>query len=67
MTELGVYWTSEGHIIIDLDGRQIAMDRFEAESLFVDLGHVLQDMDVSLYGDESGQTDEQPQIEGAPV
>ena len=43
--EIGVYYTSEGHIIIDVAGQQMVMSRVEAEALFVDIGHVLQDMD----------------------
>ena len=43
--EIGVYYTSEGHIIIDVSGQQMVMSRVEAEALFVDLGHCLQDMD----------------------
>ena len=45
--EIGVYYTSEGHIIIDVSGQQMVMSRPEAEALFVDIGNCLQDMDVN--------------------
>ena len=40
-----IWWTAEGKVVLELMGRAILMDRVEAENLFVDLGHVLQDMD----------------------
>ena len=42
---MSVWWTAEGKVVLELMGRAILMDRVEAENLFVDLGHVLQDMD----------------------
>ena len=46
---MSVWWTAEGKVVLELMGRAILMDRIEAETLFVDLGHVLQDMDCLLY------------------
>ena len=57
--ELGVYYTSEGHVIIDMSGQQMVMTRYEAECLFVDLGHVIQDMDINKYVEETTEG-EQP-------
>ena len=42
---MSVWWTAEGKVVLELMGRAIIMSRAEAETLFVDLGHVLQDMD----------------------
>ena len=44
---MSIWWTAEGKIVLELMGRAIIMDRIEAENLFVDLGHTLQDMDRS--------------------
>lgn len=41
-----VVWNSEGNIMLVLDGSALVVSRGEAEQLFVDLGHCLQDMDV---------------------
>ena len=43
---MDVWWTAEGKVVLELMGRAIIMSRAEAETLFVDLGHVLQDMDA---------------------
>ena len=43
-----VYYNSEGYILIELLGAAMELSRAEAEQLFVDLGHVLQDMDIEL-------------------
>ena len=42
-----IWWTAEGKVVLELMGRAIIMSRAEAETLFVDMGHVLQDMDRS--------------------
>ena len=44
--EIQVYYNSEGAVLIELDGSALELSRGEAEQLFVDLGHILQDMDV---------------------
>ena len=44
---MSVWWTAEGKVVLELMGRAIIMSRAEAETLFVDMGHVLQDMDRS--------------------
>ena len=41
-----IWWTAEGKVVLELMGRAIIMSRAEAETLLVDLGHVLQDMDA---------------------
>ena len=41
-----VYYDSTGSILIELDGAALELTRGEAEQLFVDLGFVLQDLDV---------------------
>ena len=44
---MDIWWTAEGKVVLELMGRAIIMSRAEAETLFVDMGHVLQDMDRS--------------------
>jgi hypothetical protein len=41
-----VIFNSSGGILIQLGDAAIALDRVEAEQLFVDLGHALQDQDM---------------------
>ena len=48
-----VYYNGEGFILIELHGAALELSRAEAEQLFVDLGHTLQDMDVEKYVEES--------------
>ena len=48
-----VYYNSEGYVLIELLGAALELSRAEAEQLFVDLGHTLQDMDVEKYVEES--------------
>jgi len=40
-----VIYNSMGGILIQLGDHAVALDRDEAEQLFVDLGHALQDQD----------------------
>lgn len=42
-----VYYNAEGFILLELDGAALELNRQEAEQLFVDLGHALQDHDVT--------------------
>ena len=42
-----VHWNSSGVVYVLCEGQQLMMTRYEAEDLFVDLGHALQDMDRS--------------------
>ena len=58
--ELLVYWTAEGKVVLEAGENALVMHRAEAEALFVDLGHTLQDMDVDKYEKESGNGKEQP-------
>ena len=46
MNYLNVYYNAEGKVLIELEGMGLELERSEAEQLFVDLGHVLQDMDI---------------------
>lgn len=55
-----VYYVSDNMVVIELDGQMLQMEREEAEKLFVDLGHVLQDMDIAYWGDKTGDGTEQP-------
>lgn len=48
-----VYYDSTGNILIELDGAALELTRGEAEQLFVDLGFVLQDLDVQQNEDEN--------------
>ena len=41
-----VIYNSMGGILIKLGDHAVALDREEAEQLFVDLGHALQDQDM---------------------
>ena len=45
MNDFSVYYNAEGKVMIVLDDQGLELSRPEAEQLFVDLGHVLQDMD----------------------
>jgi len=47
MDKQNIFWTAEGEVVIEIAGRALILKRAEAEALFVDLGHVLQDMAVS--------------------
>ncbi len=42
-----VYYNMEGMVLIELDGSALELTRAEAEQIFVDLGHVLQDLDIT--------------------
>lgn len=57
---MNTFWTGEGNVAIEEDGQILMMSREEAEQLFVDLGHVLQDMDVEYWKDKTGDGTEQP-------
>lgn len=54
MSEIGIYWNGEGNIILECEGNQLIMTRTEAEILFVDIGHILQELDIDKY-DENGE------------
>ena len=41
---MNVVW-QPGFVMIEFEGQGLELDRKEAEQLFVDLGHALQDMD----------------------
>ena len=42
---MNVIW-QPGFVMIEFAGQGLELDREEAEQLFVDLGHALQDMDL---------------------
>ena len=46
MEDISVYYNAEGDVLIELDGAALELSRHEAEQLFVDLGHILQEIDV---------------------
>ena len=50
-----IWWTAEGKVVLELMGRAIIMSRAEAETLFVDLGHTLQDMDAFNKEEEKNE------------
>ena len=41
-----IYWTAEGEVVIEIADKSLVLTRQEAEDIFVDMGHVLHDMDV---------------------
>ncbi len=51
---MNIYYNSEGFVMIEVEGRGLELNRQEAEALFVDLGYVLQDMDLSTRMNETG-------------
>ena len=59
MENIQTYYNAEGAVLLELDGAALELTRSEAEQLFVNLGHVLQDMDVEQY-DENGELEECP-------
>ena len=61
MEDIKVYSTKSNTLIVELDGAALEMTREEAEVLFVDLGHCLQDMDIQKY-DENMETKDQPHV-----
>ena len=46
MSDLTVFYDSTGNVLIEFAGAALELTREEAEHLFVDLGHVLQDLDI---------------------
>ena len=56
-----VYHTADQKIVLEVMDRMLIMDRDEAEQLFVDLGHTLQDQDVEYWQDKTGDGTEQPE------
>ena len=42
-----VYYDARGMVLLELGGHGLELTRTEAEALFVSIGHVLQDMDVT--------------------
>ena len=47
MDHIQVYYNAEGKVLLELGDFGLELERHEAEALFVDLGHCLQDMDVT--------------------
>ena len=60
MTTINVYYDADGTVQMECEGLVLEMSRQEAEQLFVDLGHVLQDMDIVYWGDKTGDGEDQP-------
>ena len=58
---MNVYFNAEGMLLIEFAGSAIELDRAEAEQLFVDIGHALQDHDITKY-DENMEEKEQPHV-----
>ena len=46
MDTIQVVYNSAGEVLIVLGEQGVSLSRDEAEALFVDLGHTLQDMDL---------------------
>lgn len=59
---MNVYYESDSTVVIEIDGGVLAISRQEAEALFVDLGHVLQDMDVTAKEFDNAPSGEQPDV-----
>lgn len=55
-----VYYTAEGTVVLEVAEAALEMTRGEAEELFVQLGRSLQDMDVTMFSNETGDDSEQP-------
>ena len=56
---MNIYYTAEGEVVVEVAGMALVLTREEAETLFVELGYTLQDMDTAKY-DENGETSPQP-------
>ena len=59
MDNVRVIYDSTGSILLELGDFGLELTRPEAEQLFVDLGHAMQDQDIINY-DENGETTLQP-------
>lgn len=55
------FYKQDDLFVIEEEGMGLAMTREEAEELFVMIGHVLQDDDVTRYVEESTES-EQPNV-----
>ena len=55
MDTIQVVYNGEGNVMLCLDGSGLVLSREEAEALFVDLGHCLQDMDMMANSQEMEQ------------
>lgn len=49
-----VYYNNGKEVLIELEGLALELTREEAEQLFVDLGFILQDMDVTQEENNDG-------------
>lgn len=58
---ISTFYELDGTVVIHYDGAELALTRQEAELLFVQLGHTLQDQDV-MQGPftHAGTDDDQP-------
>jgi len=46
VSDIQVYYNSQGQVLIELAGSAMELERAEAEALFLDLGYCLKDMDA---------------------
>lgn len=59
---MNVYYEANGAVVIEVDGGVLEIPRQEAEALFVDLGHVLQDMDITAKEFDNAPSGDQPDV-----
>ena len=57
-----VLFNSLGGVMIALGEHAISLSRAEAEQLFVDLGHVLQDQDIIAHEIETGKAESENDV-----
>lgn len=50
------WYEADGNVVLEVEGAELHMSREEAESLFVMLGHTLQDQDSIMdnYAEDKG-------------
>jgi len=55
--DIQTWYEADGTVVMSADGAELHMSRGEAESLFVMLGHTLQDMDTMMdnYSEDKGK------------
>lgn len=58
---INTYYEADGTVVLEIAGSELALERVEAEELFVLLGYTLQDMDVSASLSNT-ETGEQPDV-----
>ena len=61
--DIKTWYENSDTVVVNIDGAEVALSRQEAESLFVCLGHTLQDLDMveqAAYTNHSEE--EQPDV-----